>query len=167
MTSNDYWESNILGHPRLPEGVKFLIGNFPLMFGTDDGRSLQKVSEHYSWPLVWAFGYGQASSKSSSTVAGNKRILDPTDAAANTNATLPNSAANNFEDVWSLVETARKSQTNPSASDFSRWWSSLEESQVRMAPLAHDSCADTDCVGIAIGSNDCICKSAAITTVVA
>lgn len=159
MTSNDYWESNIVGNPRIPEGVKFLVGNFPALFGTDLGRTLQQVCDHYSWPLVWAYGYGQAGGHQQSSVPGNKRVLDPTDAAVHTNATLSNGAVGSFEEVWTLAETGRKSGT-PSATKFSEWWSSLEESQMRLAPMTSSSCADNECIGTVVGSNDCVCKPA-------
>merc|ERR1712100_915220 len=42
LTSNNYWESNIVGNPRLPEGVKFLIAQFPVLFGTSAGRRVQQ-----------------------------------------------------------------------------------------------------------------------------
>jgi hypothetical protein len=154
MVDNDYWESNILGHPRLPEGVKFLIGNFPVLFGTDLGIKLQQVCEHYSWPLAWSYGYG--SSKKQGNEPGNKRILDPTDAF--TNASLSNDAVESFQEIWNEATSARKSGT-PSASQFSQWWSSLEQNQVRLAPMTSSSCVDTECIGTVVGSNQCVCKS--------
>ena len=40
------------------EAVKHVIGNFPRLFGTDDGRKLQRIAAKRSWPLFWAVGYG-------------------------------------------------------------------------------------------------------------
>lgn len=162
LVDNDYWESNIAGNPRLPDGVKFLIGNFPVMFGTSKGRELQQTCDHFGWPLVWAFGYGDSSGghhSGSVSVAGNKRIIDPTN--IHTNASLSLSAFSDFEQVWSLAESAWNLGT-PSAEQWSQWWTSLEESQVRVAPMSYSACEDSDCIGTSIADKDCICKASAV-----
>merc|ERR1712000_88251 len=123
MVDNDYWESNILGHPRLPEGVKFLIGNFPVLFGTDLGSSFNRCASIIRG--LWL---------------GPMAMVRP----------------KNRE--MSLATSARKSGT-PSASQFSQWWSSLEQNQVRLAPMTSSSCVDTECIGTVVGSNQCVCKS--------
>merc|ERR1712048_1525007 len=110
-----YWESDILGNPRLSGGVKFLIGNFKNLFGTDAGRKLQTVADHYAWPLFWAHGTvsggGRRRRKTTTRMAasavGSERVLDPTH--VHTNATLPSSAAADFEELWSLVTSTRAS----------------------------------------------------------
>merc|ERR1719238_2238905 len=93
-----YWESDILGNPRLSGGVKFLIGNFKNLFGTTAGKQLQTVADHYSWPLFWAHGTASGGSRrrrkttveASASVHGSERVLDPSN--VHTNATLPSSA---------------------------------------------------------------------------
>merc|ERR1712216_143897 len=50
VTSKDamrYYESNILGNPRFPDGVKFLVGNLPEIFGTQKMLDLQKLANQY------------------------------------------------------------------------------------------------------------------------
>merc|ERR1712070_1011450 len=89
LTSNNYWESNIVGNPRLPEGVKFLIAQFPALFGTSAGRRVQQLADHYGWLLVWALGNGGSSTKPKpGSKPGNQRLLDPRSATLRTNATL-------------------------------------------------------------------------------
>jgi len=164
LTSNDYWESNIVGHPRLPDGVKFLIGNFPVLFGTDLGRQLQQVADHYSWPLVWSYGQIRfhLESGADDSLPGNKRFLDPL--GKHTNATFSNTAPSTFEQVWSDVENSR-SHSTPSSTQFSQWWSTLEQSQIRMAPMTARSCEDLECIGTVVGSDECICKLTSETVV--
>ena len=41
------------------EAVKHIVGNFPALFGTDDGRRLQRIAAERSWPLFWAVGDGK------------------------------------------------------------------------------------------------------------
>jgi len=158
LVSNDYWESNIVGHPRLPDGVKFLIGNFPILFGTDQGRKLQKVADHYKWPLVWSRGRSTShiDSNADASVSWNKRFLDPVN--MHTNATFANGAHSSFEKVWSSVEAARTAGS-PTSSQFDEWWSTMEQIQVRLAPMTARSCLDAECIGTVIGSHDCICTS--------
>jgi len=157
LTSNDYWESNIVGHPRLADGVKFVIGNFPVLFGTDVGRKLQQVADHYSWPVVWSYGQIKVhlESDADASVPGNKRFLDPL--GEHTNASFSNNALSSFEQVWSDVEKSRSSGT-PASSQFDQWWSTLAQSQIRLAPMTARSCDDFECIGTVISSHECICK---------
>lgn len=49
-------EAHILGAPLFPQSVKFLIGAFPDLFGTTNGRLLQQLAARNGWALVWALG---------------------------------------------------------------------------------------------------------------
>lgn len=157
-----YWESNVLGNPRLEGGVKFLIGNFPTLFGTDDGRQLQRLADHYSWPLFWAFGYGSASSHShghSGPLLGNERLIDPEMASKVTNVTVPTDSISRFDEIWATASQARKLDSNITADQFAQWWSALKDTQVRVAPVSASSCSNFDgCVGTVVGSGDCVCR---------
>lgn len=143
-----YWEANILGNPRLPESVRFLVGNFGTLFGTEDGLKLQRLAELRAWPLFWASGLG------------NERLLDPS-SAAQTNASLPVDAPTSFERLWDEAAVTRASGTNGtwSPEEARRSWEALSKGQLRVAPLSASSCADLQgCVAATIGSQDCVCK---------
>ena len=51
-----YWEANIAGAPPFPAGIKMLVGSFPKMFGTEDGKRLQAWCKKAGWVLAWALG---------------------------------------------------------------------------------------------------------------
>jgi hypothetical protein len=159
VSSNEYWESNIVGNPKL-ESVKFLIGNFPSLFGTDSGRKLQTVANELGFPLIWALGDGGSSGpsgKSTAAVAGNQRFLDPI--VAHTNASLPGAAAGQFQELWQSAFVSREAGS-VSPSDVASWWSSLLEVQVRLAPLTAGACsAASFCIGTTTASDDCICRN--------
>merc|ERR1712093_826245 len=112
LEASAYYEANILGNPRLPDGVSFLIGNFHTLFGTDAGREMQLLADHYSWPLVWGFAanpphFGLQNERESSPNAmntsfpGNQRILDPEVLASQAlNYTMGAGAKDVFLEVW-------------------------------------------------------------------
>lgn len=181
LTSNDYWESNIVGNPRLPEGVKFLIGQFPALFGTSAGRRVQQLADHYGWPLVWALGNGGHTSgrhpphpphppstgtkpghgpkRGGSSMPGNQRLLDPRSATLTTNATLSEESLANFEAAWAIAQDARASGENITAANVSAWWALVNASQIRIAPLTAQSCLDAhSCLGTDVVSKDCVCR---------
>jgi len=169
--AGQYYEANLLGNPHFPEGVKFLIGNFPELFGTKEADKLQALCNHYSWPLVWALGSAAPQSGfdffSNKTIAGNQRLLDPAvKANAELNVTLPEDANATF---WRLSKEAAQvrqhSQYGPSREQFEHWWAELMPHQIRMAPLTAHACGsgtgiglDT-CVGTDVGTGECICKT--------
>merc|ERR1712048_294172 len=156
-----YWESDILGNPRLSGGVKFLIGNFKNLFGTAAGKQLQTVADHYAWPLFWAHGTVSGGSrrrrKTSADVSvhGSERVLDPVN--VHTNASVPSSSKASFDDLWAQVESARAGSIQDSQLDS--FWSTLQDQQLRVAPITAHSCADTDsCVATDVSTGDCICQ---------
>ncbi|CAE7612124.1 unnamed protein product [Symbiodinium natans] len=82
----NYLEADILANPRLPHAVKHVIGNFPRLFGTDDGRKLQRIAAKRSWPLFWAVGYGDPGKHDKNfsdpgRFPSNQRFADPSIAA--------------------------------------------------------------------------------------
>lgn len=160
--SNEYWESNIVGNPKL-ESVKFLIGNFPSLFGTDSGRQLQTVANDLGFPLTWALGDGGSSGQSRAAVAGNQRLLDPT--FVHTNASFPGAAVEQFEELWQSAASSRKAGS-VLASDVASWWSTLLEVQVRLAPLTPGACSATSsCIGTITASDDCICRNGSSSSI--
>jgi len=138
--SDRYWEAIILGNPRLPEGVKFLVANFGALFGTASGRRLQQLADHFSWPLVWALGDAAAEKsggggghkQTAGPFAGNQRVLDPT-VVAPLNVTKSAGAVDSFQSLWDIVATER--DASPTPQQWGAWWDQLSSSQERVAPL--------------------------------
>lgn len=160
---NDYFESNILANPPLPDAVKLGIGNFGSLFGTDKGLELQQIASKFQWPLFWAYGEGiqtgpqppQGPSPPSQKQQLNRRIADPSIVNV-VNATISTFQAQLFQTVWTEAKQLR--QVRPiTDDDVSKWWDTLDELQV--APVTATSCAQPHhCVGVTIFGHDCICK---------
>jgi len=163
--SDRYWEANILGNPRLPEGVKFLVANFGTLFGTVTGKRLQQLADHFSWPLVWALGDAAATKsgggghkQKSGPFAGNQRVLDPV-VATTVNITKSVGATDSFNNLWDVVATKRQDGT-PTPQQWGAWWDELAASQERVAPITSQACsASANCLGTSIETGDCICKT--------
>jgi len=163
LESYQYYEANILGNPRFPDGVSFLIGNFYALFGTDAGNELQLLADHYSWPLVWALGTPSSSKTNhSQSWSADQRILDPSLAPSQAlNATTPAGAKTAFRQVWNEVATRRKNLSPIGADTWLQWWSTLADSQARLAPItARAGCSEDSCIGTMATSGECICKRA-------
>eukprot|EP00466_Bigelowiella_natans_P013061 jgi/Bigna1/72519/fgenesh1_pg.20_\ len=165
VTSKDvirYYESNIVGNPPFPESVKFLIGYFPYLFGTQDGLNLQKLADRYNWPLVWALGVYPTSHHISPAYGANERVLDPTaKASSSLNITISKKMSASFEELWGKAAAVRKSTAHklPPQTTIEGWWSELMQTeQVRIGPASPFSCRALDeCIGVSLSSNDCIC----------
>lgn len=154
-----YLESNVMGNPRMAGGVKFLIGNFATLFGTDLGHRLQELAAYYAWPLFWAYGSGVSSLYTTVSLPGNRRIGDPVSVTNLTNVTPVPGQLASFESTWGEATSARAAQGgNVTAAQLQMWWGALEGSQVRVAPVTSASCVDTaHCVAIEVHSGQCIC----------
>ena len=166
-----YWESNIVGNPRL-EAIKFLVPTFGALFGTGVGRKLQQTAMEHKWPLVWALGDGSAGGhgpSSNSTPAqswpANLRLLDPAVGDSLTNFTAATGAASAFDTLWDEAAAARAKfpqNTTVSVEVVEGWWQQLTSAGLtRMAPLGARACADVDtCIGTVLGNDDCVCLQA-------
>ncbi|CAE6913870.1 unnamed protein product [Symbiodinium sp. CCMP2456] len=163
LTEDDmamYMEADIFANPRFPHAVKHIIGNFPALFGTDDGRRLQRIAAERSWPLFWAVGDGKLTHLAIDTnptpYRCNERFADPA-VGTITNASIPWASEQVFDKVWADVQLER-SKRNITEADVTRWWANISSSVLRVAPLTAASCVDVDhCVAVAVGSGDCIC----------
>jgi len=171
--SDRYFEANILGNPRLPEGVKFLVASFEALFGTSTGRDVQALATHFEWPLVWALGDAAAAQtggggspghkKKKGPFAGNQRLLDPR-LMALSNVTVVPGTADSFDSMWDTVSAGRTAE--PSPEQWGEWWEELLPSQTRVAPLTAGACeAASDCLGISVMTGDCVCKAQAMRLV--
>ena len=156
---NDYFESDILANPPLPEAVKFAIAGFATLFGTEEGRDMQSIALRNNWPLFWAYGEGVQRRPPLARTPGethklNRRFADPANLAQTTNASVSNEIRN-FEQVWQEAAElrARREITNE---DLLTWWAALE--QVNVAPVSATSCAAPQhCVAVNLANKDCIC----------
>jgi len=177
-----YYETDIFGNPRFPDGVSFLIGNFHTLFGTDGGKHLQLLAEQYSWPLVWGLGGMPSDSQTTKSSmlkslqqgldtptswAGNQRVLDPIAIASDAlNTTISISSKEAFTTVWTEVANRRKGPSPITPSESSTWWAVLASSQIRLTPLtARSGCSEDLCVGSNAESGECICKQPKIVVV--
>ena len=159
---NDYLESNILANPSIPEAVKFGIGSFASLFGTEKGQELQQMALRFQWPLFWAYGEGQQTGPQPPQPANpklqklNRRIADPQNFLQLTNASMNSTAVQQFQSVWKQAQEIR-AQREISDDDLLSWWTSLDQ-QLKVAPISAHSCAEPhQNVGVVLGK-DCIGK---------
>lgn len=160
---SEYLEADILANPQLPDAVKFVIGNFPQLFGTEAGEELQAISQRFDWPLIWAFGDGDPSRNRPPGVHGgkhyksNQRIADPECFGA-TNASISDLTVS-FHDMWTQAAALRRLR-NATAADVQGWWHLLAD-QLHVGPITATSCGNGPlhhCVAIDLTTRDCICS---------
>lgn len=153
-----YFESDIIANVPLQEGVKFVIGSFPSLFGTALGAELRAWCTSQGWALIWAMGLTPGDKWNSVSTAMNQRLLDGI-TANGTNATgaVP---AENWAHLWGEAEKARQQPwwDQPSDKEFNGWWDQLASAGTVLAPLSARSCSMFDrCVGVTIQDGDCVC----------
>ncbi len=100
-----YMEANIVGAPFYPKAIKFMIGSFPYLFGSEAGESLRAWCRERGWPLVWAIGLPDDHSKDQPLYALNGRVVDPT--LPTTNASATDADARAFHSMWTKVAGMR------------------------------------------------------------
>jgi len=192
VTTQHYWEANIIANPRLPAGVKFIVAHFPVLFGTSAGRKLQELAEHYSWPLMWALGNANMTTAHHGPPGPGPHPRPPLPHNGSwPNGSWPHPPHSPFDPVpgnerfldpalglrftngtVSDEMTRQFEDTWAVAEDARRgnvsqvmvqtWWDQLKKKQTRMAPLTAGSCSDSACFGIAIPSKDCVCPSSLV-----
>lgn len=178
-----YWEANVLGTPLFPDAVLLVLGDFSVLFGTDDGMRLQALCNKWGWALVWALGpnlnriVDEGSTYTGNyTFAGNKRLLDPlalaagkaggTASAACNMSEIGKRSADIFQQHWDRIDAARKAREAntsypfPAPRELEQWWSALAQelgASLRVEPLRAASCADVQrCFGVN-WAGDCVC----------
>lgn len=160
-----YYEANLLGNPRFREGVKFLIGDFIGLFGSERTMQLHELALEFELPVIWSFGVGrklptQGRPPRNWTFPSNRRLLDPVMLSAGSwvNATQKPEAAKAFLAVFREVAEARRK--GPIDDDrWGAWWAILSASLTRVAPLTAFACSSADvCVGTEVSTGDCICR---------
>lgn len=173
--SEAYWEANLAGTAIYPtaggHGVRFILGDFPALFGTARGQQLRRWCTKQGWALVWAMGNGGENNPGGSpaVVRANLRLLDSNLGIQMTNlsASLRATAATAYRHSWAAVRTAREPTSEPiNATIVQRWWAQLEarlgvagSDAYRLEPLRHGRCAlPHSCVGLNRAGN-CVCYS--------
>mmetsp|Transcript_75832 Transcript_75832/g.158087 ORF Transcript_75832/g.158087 Transcript_75832/m.158087 type:complete len:487 (-) Transcript_75832:281-1741(-) len=163
MEVGQYFETNIVGQPRFPESVRFVIGNFATLFGHHFGRKLQKFCNDFGWPLVWAYTEyieeqqgGGASWNSSHALLD--RILDPTvEGSKALNITIGAERSSGFEDLWNKVAEERAANTT-SKGKFMKWWRMSMDDQLTLTPTSAKRCGPSQkCVGYSLKGKECAC----------
>jgi len=153
--SMQYWESNLLGNPRLPSSVKFLVGNVATLFGTADGRRLQLLAERRGWPLFWGMAAVMNAKMEIWSFPGQRRFADPM--VGQLNAT---GDEKQFQLSWTQVLDLRSTR-NMTNGDLDALWEQLSKSQLLVEPLkASNPCPD-HCVARSL-AGPCVCLQASV-----
>ena len=154
-----YFEAAVVGTPRFPEGVHFIVGAFPDLFGTGVGLALQRWCVQHGWLLLWALGKNGASS---GVFKGARRLVDPTVAGQIQHSNLPPEAiaasTAGFATAWKAAAAAQPPLPTDKASEL---WAQAAKGvapQLRVEPVMAGKCETPDsCVGVQVGSNACVC----------
>jgi len=151
-----YLETDIIANVRFSQGVKFIVGTFGSLFGTDLGRQLQVWCASRGWALVWAFGpVGEGWDLPPSQM--NKRMIDPS-LSHLVNSTLSDKSV--WEHQWLAAAHIRAHKKVISEQHIQEWWAVATRSQTHLAPITATACADHDrCIGTTVLSShaDCVC----------
>ena len=165
------------------QGIKMLIGSFPLLFGQPLGRRLQDWCTQRGWVLLWALGNwivpDAAGRDSTNAYLMGNRSIDPAvfgHTSASHNLSL-SSTVPAFEALWAQAEKALliNATTPPgtgltvmNASVASALWGQLPKA-LGVELLGGRSCSDNHaCVGVQrSGGRRCVCYSHGSATVAA
>lgn len=182
----NYFEAAVLGRLELPSAVRFLIGEFPTLFGTELGERLPRWARRSGKVLVWALGPNnqpKAALPSASTPAFNfdlltsprpfhcnQRILDPT-VLGNTSAAdfWPTESVDrsNFEKLWAKVAETRQERT-PTNTTMAQYWDDFSKllGHLKVRPIGGEDCQKQllqgECVGVTM-QGECVCYKASVS----
>mmetsp|Transcript_25279 Transcript_25279/g.41153 ORF Transcript_25279/g.41153 Transcript_25279/m.41153 type:complete len:597 (+) Transcript_25279:3-1793(+) len=187
----NYFEAAVLGRLELPISVRFLIGEFPTLFGTDLGERLQLWARKSGRVLVWALGPNnqpKAARPSASAPAFNfdlmssarsfrcnQRILDPlvladTTAAESLGTASTATDASDFQKLWAQVAETRKAGS-PTNTTMARYWDEFSKilPKLKVRPLGGEDCRKQliqgECVGVTL-QGQCVCYKASTSLLV-
>jgi len=178
FTVNDllsYFEAIPTAPIRFPEDVRFLIGDFPNLFGTEEGALLQDWAKQRKWVLVWSLGLNLGAPISTSNFEllgagkefpGNQRLVDPVVAAhSSAYQDLPQqpSIQTAFQQRWQEAVMLRSQ--NATNVTWAKQWNGLVSSMpvgLQLRPLRGGECSRPagapECLGKS-ANGDCICYS--------
>lgn len=164
-----YYEAQLLGNPRYDGGIKMVVADFKINFGTTNGDKIRRWCAEQGWPLIW----------SSSTLPRAKsgpwpaqgRVLDATvtNSSAFHNLSTPVSQAKAMHvGMWAKVRAGRDKNV-ASTKKFLEWWVELVDATpvaLRPAPLMAGDCARPhDCIGVTptvTPKRACVCYSSGL-----
>jgi len=172
----NYFEGALLGQLQFPAAIRFLIGCFPALFGTDLGAKLQTWARSRGWALIWALGpndkaiVGETADFNFDLMAGtlsfevNKRLIDPLVLSGTTAAAslpLGSNATDKFNQMW--VEVAHlRNTTNVTNATMAQKIQEIGTllPQLPIRPLMAGDCSEqlknAECVGITL-KGSCVC----------
>lgn len=173
------------GSPDAPRAVRFVVGDFASLFGSQGGAELRAWCLERKWLLLWALGaggdpvFGSWVDPKLPVVRSefNGRVVDlhvlkglaPVGNATKALATVENLAA--IDQQWDHIQMRRDKGTRPpsppnqpepgssgfNSSVWTRWFRDLPF-EMRVASLSAGDCADTErCVGMIVKGGTCLC----------
>lgn len=170
-----YFEAQLLGNPQYDGGVKMVIADFEVNFGSLNGDKIRRWCAERGWPLIWSSStLGRAQSpmdpvNSHGPWPAQGRVLDAEVANSRVFHNLTREvgqARPAHAATWAKVRTARDSNSTSSAAEYLGWWMELVDKTpvaLRPAPLMAGDCARPhDCIGVAPTAaprRACVCYS--------
>jgi len=172
----NYIEGGLLGQLQYPAAIRFLIGAFPALFGTDMGVNLQTWARSRGWVLVWALGpndkavprqtsnFNFALVEGNSSFEVNKRMIDPlvlSETTAAASLPLGSDVTDKFKQMWAEVANLRKI-TNVTNVTMAQKWKDTAAllPQLPVRPLMGGDCQvqllSAECVGMTL-QGSCVC----------
>eukprot|EP00040_Diaphanoeca_grandis_P044362 m.12075 g.12075 ORF g.12075 m.12075 type:complete len:474 (-) comp9131_c0_seq2:1-1422(-) len=157
-----YWEPNIVGTVKYPDGVSFIIAHFPSVFGTSAGVALRRWCAKWGWPLVWALGTPQVTdSRETPPRFYDQRRIDPI-ALMEPNVTVTNKTSiisskdvDAVNTMWNTVMASRTNET--SSAQWTSWWNQLPQN-LQVEPISAGKCESLEaCFAVTLETSDCIC----------
>ncbi|CAE7788714.1 unnamed protein product [Symbiodinium sp. CCMP2456] len=177
----NYLEATHLSKLHYPEAIRFLIGTFPVLFGTELGANLQIWAKSRGWVLVWALGlndkallrptrdfdFGPLLQDMDFKVNG--RMVDPI-VLGHTTATVgppvQPDVVNDFEKLWADVGAMRGQTRQLTNQTIATKWQEamLHFPQLLLRPLLGEDCTKqlrhAECVGVTLDGH-CVCYASA------
>lgn len=172
----NYFEGALLGQLQFPTAIRFLLGCFPALFGTDLGVKLQTWARSRGWVLIWALGpndkaiVGETSDFNLDLMAGtlsfevNKRLIDPlvlSETTAAASLSLGSNATDKFHRMWAEVAHLRNT-TNVTNATMAQKMQEIGTllPQLPIRPLMAGDCdaqlKSAECVGMTL-QGSCLC----------
>jgi len=156
-----FWEADILGSVRYPEGVKFIVASFSDYFGNVTGSDLRTWCINHKWALVWV-------NFQSGACKDPRRMVDPVVLPSTTlNVTLSPTYVSAFSTLWTQA-SANWAASRINLANMTQWDTLVNESltpgagdALLWSSSAHD-CVDYDnCIGVTHSKGTCACYAAA------
>jgi len=172
----NYFEAALIGQLQFPSAIRFLIGSFPALFGTDMGVRLQAWARSRGWVLIWALGSnekalpGETSNFNFELLAGhtsfqvNQRMIDPvvlSETTAVASLRLGSNVTDKFKQMWAAVANLRNTTTVTNATVAQKWQeTAVLLPQLPIRPLMGGDCEvqllNAECIGMTL-QGGCIC----------